>query len=309
MIDVEIADRPSDLLLAWLSARGKVSQNILDRGCRVIAENFNSWVVGDRLPTHRLVAPLRRIGHAEQIGGGLVVVPPTLCWTSRPDRGVFVGARDESLRDDLKRLLGLSFVTSHSDASWPSTWGFTGDRETATTAVAELGIAMVDEPGMRLLASLPTLEEAIAAWPDEVHPSALSWEVATNPSHSHWSRMDGVFVKDGLIRRTDGRPRTWMIARAGSWRLIDSPERRAVAWWAELARLDRPRIVFNRGTGRLTLPARLLPPPVMVERPLIWASGEPPRGDSKRGWTYEAVDPERAGEVARILGLELEYAS
>lgn len=309
MISVEIKNRPSDLLLAWLSARGKVSRPTLDRACRVIAEKFDERVADDRSPTHRFVASLWRIGHVEEIAGGLAVVPPTLCWTSRPDRGVFIGARDESLRDELHRRLGPSFLTLHPDAPWPATWGVAGDREAASAAVAELGIAVVDEPGMRLLASLPTLEEAIAAWPDASRPSALSWEVVTDPGRRQWRPVSGVFVVDGLVRRTDRRPRTWMIARGGAWRLIDSPERRAVAWWSELARLGRPRIVFDRGTGRLTLPASLLPPPMMVERPLIWASGEPPQGDSKRGWTYEAIDPERAGEVARILDLELEDAS
>ena len=167
---------------------------------------------------------------------------------------------------------------------------------------------MLDESGMRLLASLPTLEDAIAGWPDSGLPSALcSWEVAIDPRRNQWSPAGGKFVVDGLVRCTDHRPTPWRIKRAGAWRLLDSPEQRAVAWWAELARLGRPRLVYHRGTGRLVLPASPLPPPMIVERPLIWASAGPPGRDSKR-WTYEAIEPERAAEVARILGLLREDA-
>jgi hypothetical protein len=309
MISFEIKNRPTDILLAWLSARGKVSLSTLDRASRAIVEKFDERVADDRSPTHRYVAPLRRIGHVEEIAGGLAVLPTTLCWTSKHDRGVFIGARDESWRDELRRRLGPSFFTSQPDAPWPATWGVAEDRKKADTVVSELGIAAVDEPGMRLLASLPTLEEAIAAWPEAGRPSALSWEVATDPGRRLWKPWGGVFDLDGLFRRTDRQPRTWMIARGGAWRLINSPERRAVAWWSELVRLDRPRIGFDRVTGRLLLPASPLPLPVMVERPLIWASGEPPQGDSRRGLIYELVVHERAQQVARILGMELEYSS
>ena len=311
MNSAERKNRPTDLLLAWLSARGKVSRPTLDRACRVITEKFDARAADNRSPTHRLVAPLRRIGHVEEISrGGWAVTPPTFCWTAQANRGMFIGAWDDSLRDELHQRLGASFLTTPADDPWPVTRSVAGDREAASAAVAELGIAEVDEPGMRLLASLPTLEEAIAAWPDAGQPSARSsWEIVEDRESGRWKPADGVFVVDGLVRCIDRQPRTWMIARSGTWRLIDSRERRAVAWWSELARLVRPRIGFDRGTGRLTLPASRLPPPVMVERPLIWASGEPPQGDSKRGWTYEAINPERAGEVARILGLELEYAS
>jgi hypothetical protein len=82
-----------------------------------------------------------------------------------------------------------------------------------------------------------------------------------------------------------------------------------VAWWAELARLVRPRLVYHLGSGRLRLPESRLPPPAMIERPLIWASGEPPGRDPRRRRTYEAIEPDRAAEVARVLGLQREDAS
>jgi hypothetical protein len=304
-----LESRPSDLLLSWLSARGKVSKPTLDHACLTIAERFNERDPKGRSPTPWSVAPLRRIGHVEEVAGGLGVVPPTLCWTARPGWAILIGARDDFLREKLLRRLGQSFLISQPHAPWPATWGVTGDRETTSAPAAELGISVVDEPGMRLLASLPTLKEAIVAWPETDRPSmSFEWEIADDPVGGRWHRKDATFVTDGLIRCADRRPRRWKIERLGKSRPADSPERRAVAWWAELARQARPRIAYDQRTGQLVLPASYLPPPVMVERPLIWASGEPPRGDRIQGWTYTAIEPERAMEIARVLGLGLERA-
>ena len=92
MISVGFKNRPSDLLLTWLSAKGNVSRPTLDRACRVIAEKFDLRVEDARSPTPGIVAPLRRTGHVEDTASGLAVVPPTLCWTTRTERGVFIGA-------------------------------------------------------------------------------------------------------------------------------------------------------------------------------------------------------------------------
>ena len=86
----------------------------------------------------------------------------------------------------------------------------------------------------------------------------------------------------------------------------DTPEERAVAWWAELARVGRHRLAYHHRTARLVLPASRFPPPLMVERPLIWASAGPPGRESMKSWTYQAIEPERAAAVARILGMPRE---
>jgi hypothetical protein len=185
-----------------------------------------------------------------------------------------------------------------------------GRREVVETTMEGLGLVMVHEAGMRLLAALPSLEDAIALWTDAGRPSALiRWEVATDPGRGRWSPIDGVGVVNGLIRPTSTGRRVWRIVRDGVGRLLDTPEKRSVAWWAELARLSRPHLFLDRGTLRLSLPASPMPLPLMVERPLIWASGSPPSSDSSKRLTYEAIDPGRAGEVARILGLSLENAA
>lgn len=302
--------RPSDWLLAWLSARGQVSRPTVDRACHAITERFDPQPRGHRSPSHRYVALLRRIGHLEEVPGGLAVVPTTLCWTCQANRGVFIGARDRSLLDELRRRFGPGFVVSHPVPPWPATWSVFGRREAVAAALDGLGVDTADEPGTRLLASLPTLEDAITAWPDLGPPSSLlRWEVAVDLRRGGWFPSDDLWVDgDGLIRTTGLGRRGWYILRGGITRPLDTPERRAVAWWAEMARRGRPRLVYQRGAGRLVLPESLLPPPVLVERPLIWASGMPPgRGSGKRR-TYEAIDPDRASEVARVLGLQREDA-
>ncbi|WP_076349592.1 hypothetical protein [Paludisphaera borealis] len=163
---------------------------------------------------------------------------------------------------------------------------------------------------MKLLASLPTLEDAIATWTDAGRISGLTqWEVAEVHGRGRWSPTDGMGVENGLIRPSGKGRRIWRIVRDGVGRFLDSPEKRAVAWWAELARTVQPNLGLDRKADRLLLPASRLPPPLMVERPLFWASGSPPSCDSTKRHSYEAIDPGRAGEVARILGLSLEDAS
>ncbi|MHB1559604.1 MAG: hypothetical protein ACYC61_19320, partial [Isosphaeraceae bacterium] len=294
---------------AWISARGRASRPTIERAARAIAERFETRAAGDHVPVHRSVERLRRIGHVEWIPGGLVVVPPTLCWSRQHDRGLILGARDGILRGELHGRLGPQFEVSHPGAPWPETWRMCGEFEGISEGLADLGLDAIQEPGMRILASLPTLEEAIAEWPDDGRPSAtVAWEVLTSPDSGQWSPADDPWIKDGLLRSRDRR-RGWMIMRYGLGRRLDAPERRAVAWWAELVRQVRPRLDYHRDSERLTLPASLLPPPVMVERPLIWASGGPPRRDRSRRRIYEPIDPERASDVARVLGLRGEVAS
>ena len=130
-----IESRPSDWLLAWLSARGRASRPTIDRACRAIAERFDPRVHSVPPPTHRYVESLRRIGHVEAVPGGLAVVPTTLCWTRRADRGVFIG-RDGFLLDELRLRLGPSFVASHPDAPWAATWGVAGESDAVAAAIA-----------------------------------------------------------------------------------------------------------------------------------------------------------------------------
>ena len=311
MTTSSVAPKPGDLLLAWLSAKGRVSRPTVERACRAIARRFHPEFGDVRSSIHRLISPLTRIGHVEAVRGGYVVTPPTLCWTARSGAGMFIGARDQTLFRELVRRLGPRFVEEDPDGPWPSNWRATGDRAAIAEALAGLEIEIVEESGMRLLASLPTLEEAIVALNDAAPPSSeVRWEILEHqkgPSRWRWGLTDTLLVDDGLVRRrVDRGPKTWTIRRLGAWRRIDSSEKRAVAGWAELARQARPPLRYERGAARLSLPSCFLPPPLMVERPLIWASGTPPSGTSRRGLIHDAIEPERAEQVARILGLSLE---
>lgn len=280
MTESSVKASPSDVVLAWISARGRASTGAVDRACRVIAERFDSTDFGERSTRHGYVQALRRIGHVEDVADGLAVVPATLCWTARLGHGMFIGARDEDLRKELPTRLGSRFVESHPDYPWPETWGVHGERASIESALAGLEIDVVDEPGMRLLASLPTLEDAIAKWSDSDRPTGR-WEYLAAPAWGTWKPSDDVWVEDGLIRTLERRRRAWVILRGGVARRLDTPERRAVAWWSELARLGSPEVIRYEKSG-LQLPRCSLPPPSMVERPLIWASGGPPENEWAR---------------------------
>ena len=296
-----VANRPGpvDQLLAWLSARGQVSRTSVDRACRVIADRSGWMLPGDRSPTHRCISTLVRLAHVEAVSGGFSVVPSSLLWSSQAEQGVLLGMRDEKLRTSLERYLAISA----RGALWPSTWTIAGDRATAAAFMAERGIVLIDDPGLRLLAALPTLEEAIIAWPPAASPlGSVPSEVVADARLGHWVPLADLSVEVGLVRAVGVRGRGWTILRGGSPRHLDTSERRAVGWWAELARVGRPPIGYHRPSGRLRLPASYLPPPVLIERPLIWASGQPPERQDRR-WIYQAIDHDRAIEVGRILGL------
>jgi hypothetical protein len=303
---VDIEPRPWDWLLAWLSARGRVSRPTVDLACRTIAERFDRGFRADHSPIYQYISPLIRIGHVEAVAGAFATVPSTLCWTRREDRGVFIGARDGLLRNELCERLGQCFVETYPEGPWPATWGVDGNRRSSTEVLAGLDLTMMEEPGLTLLTSLPTLEEAIIAWPGESEPLSYHlWEIVTDLRRSRWRPWSEAGGGDGLIRPEGGRRRGWRIVRGGVARLLDTSERRSVAWWAELARTGRARIIYHRPSGRLRLPSSPLALPSMIERPLIWASCSTPKRDRGGSWSYEEIEPSRAVEVVRILGLPL----
>ena len=298
---------PADLLLQWLSAKGKASRPTIMKATVAIDARFHPG--GKPSSFHHHLNPLRRIGHIEEIWGGYATVQSTLCWTNQPNKGLFLGARDGPLMEDLTKILGTRYEPKIHHEPWPTTWSANGDRVEISAALAGRGLIEVDEPGIRLLSSLPTLEEALSAWHDCGTTVNDSWEVAVDLKRGRWSRLRGVWTEDGIVRSPKLPRRVWMIARRGTIRPLDTTEKRAVAWWAEHARLGRPRLVYHRATRRLRLPESFLPPPLMIERPLIWASGEAPVRSAANELVYESIEPERVAQVSRILGIQQEDVS
>jgi hypothetical protein len=315
---------PVEVLLRWLSARGSVGRATLEQACSAIAKRFEPECFARRYRgpywRRKYAGPLVRMGHVEGTSAeGVVVVPPTLLWRAdeRGDfgRGTFYGARDERLLGDLEDCLGPNFRREDSSGLRAATWVVDGDRADVTAKLNTVrpGLEILDEPGERLLAALPTLEQAIAALREVHEPaSAVGMQVLTDPSSRSsggaWKNLArGDLVSNGLIRREKKGCGPWMIMRDGVARALRTSEERAVAWWAELSRIRGAHLTLHASGSQLELPASRLPLPVLVDRALSWADGHPPdfnRSDLRRG--YHSIARVRAQSAARVLGMMLE---
>ena len=166
-------------------------------------------------------------------------------------------------------------------------WTIDGLRPEVASKLQTLGfkLEIVDEPGDRLLVALPSLEEAIEAIREGQYPHAnvelqrLSDPSSTSPLGTWTNLARGENMSDGVLRwKVPGRS-PWIIVRSEIARELRTYEERAIAWWAELARKERTRLIYHVDGARLALPASRLPPPVLVERALIWADGHLPDFD------------------------------
>lgn len=310
MMGHHLIEGEADTLLTWLSARGRASRATVWRACDLIQDRAGPGRSPDPGSMYRLVAALKRAGHVEERLGAVAVVPTTLCWTARPGRGIIIGARDASLRSALGDRLGPAFAVEPGGDGWPATWSLTGEREDVGAKLAGLDLGVTAEPGIALLDALPGLEEAIGRRPDAGRLARDGrGEVLADPLRLRWGPIAAGGVADGLIRTPQGNRRAWGLVRGGIVRPLDSPEWRAIGLWAELARRGLARLGHDEGSGRLRLGPGPLPPPLLVERPLIWAVGRPPGRDAGRCWVYEGIGGRRAEAVARVLGLGAEAIS
>jgi hypothetical protein len=315
---------PVDLLLHWLSTRESVGPGTLVTACLALAQRFApANAARDPRPApsalrERYCGPLHRLGHVEERDGRWGAVPPVLVWTDEAGGrgwGHLCGARSRRLKKALQRTFGPDFEPTQQ-AGGPDAWDVVGDRAKVREATGALSppIALVDEPGERLLAALPGLEQGLLGGPPyQPAGGRCRWQrLAPQWARGRvWADVEEAETdRDGLYREVGPTRPRWFLVRSEEKVVLGTSERRSIGWWAQVVRDRSPRLVYHVERRELRLPAVGLPPPVLVDRALRLASGRVPVWDrTSRARCYQRVGRRRAEQVARILGLKLESSS
>lgn len=321
-----------DLLLHWLSARpqGEASMSAVTDACLTLAQHTDQW----RPDTYkslwraRFLGTLHRMGHVEPAGRHRwAIIPPIVLWMSGKNEigeAHLYGARSLTLWNTMQQIFGGQFsrIPQHNG---PELWQFTGTRLEAAEFARTIGNEVCQERGDVLLASLPTLVEAMQRLRGgSLSVSREGWQFfRVRPSQHRgfaWQWIDvqaNQLLHPGVYKAVEGWPPTWLYVshRPDSSELracvLDerNPEHRFVACWCELARLGRLSLRYDAATRILAIPDVRVPLPVLVDRALRLASGTSPDTvtyDRCPYLAYKNIGLPRARQVGRVLGLRVE---
>lgn len=332
-----------DRLLAWLSARGAASSEIVHEACEVLATRPG---VNVRSPRMQLFEPLRRLGHVERDRQrrGWRVVAPTVLWRGRVDgTGLICGARDRALATELSSRLGARFER-FPGRNGPERWSLRGDRAEVQRQAKDLGLRWAPDRIPALLAALPSTRDAIRALPEEEHLACAfarrQWKrFALAGGRPVWWSVDRLGDNGGLVRSHEpGQHEWWLWIEAGGLptdsdcasalavmraRRLESLEHQRLARWRAIMEAGEPSgsnrersgnqsssLTWSVTTRQLEVPwFRGAPLPHLLDRGLCLLTGHCPAEPLDEGGfgtaTYEGVSRPIAESVARILGLPL----
>jgi hypothetical protein len=236
------------------------------------------------------------------------------------------GARSTTLWQKLHRTFGEQ-LQSLSQPNGPALWKFTGMRDEATKIACVLGSEIHEERGEGMLASLPSLAEAIQHLKKGTLPNpGERWKFfqvrqpARHHSIAEWvdmPRNQPLRSGPGLYRTTGVPLARWVhvFQPDGSGlqaRALDerNPEHGLIVCWFELGHNGQFSLKHNTTAKTLAIPAvRRVPLPVLVDRALRLASGTSPDRIEEEQDTYlvyKHITLSRARQVGRILGLQVE---
>ena len=193
---------PHDLLLAWLSARPEpsLSTTTLTLNCRRLAESTGmlAQVQGaEKLSQshwrYQLFDPLYRLGHVEQIAQDRwMLIPPVAIRTVvNENRSVLrlYGARSTSLWQQFHTVFqtcGATLSQTGQD-NGPTRWQIEMATDDVLAALEQaLSVEVYPDRSDELLASLPTLAQAIAHLEPCQFPQHGQWEQFCPASQLHW---------------------------------------------------------------------------------------------------------------------------
>jgi hypothetical protein len=319
-----------DLLLHWFSTRphGEANAVLVGDACAALGQRANELRGNNRQSYWRyhFLDPLYRLGHVEPVGRNKwAVLPPTVLWMGgkRREGEVHIyGARSRMLQEQLQKTWEQFIVVPQDNG--PALWTWVGTRTDAAEMAHSIHSKLSDERGEVLLATLPTLADAMQqlhAW--QLPAPGKLWEffqVTSSPSggvSGHWVPLLGHSLQSGVYRTVKQHPTTWVHVSATvdghskQARLLDpqNPDHRWVALWLELAHKGRLCLQYKTTTRTLVVPDVRVPLPVLVDRALRLASGTCPTllsHDSQRYLMFANIGRRRACQAARVLSLPLE---
>lgn len=301
-----------DLLLKWVSCFHELRvarvQAAAERLCAppVPMSRDDRRIAPYRRSAQRLLRNLVRLGHLEELTAERFrTVPPTIV-ASEGERHFLTGARSDGLLKSLASFPGVSVLPAASQLDGPATCRVVGTAEAVVAAASELQIKVARERGRDLLASLPRLADTLTGAPSEGIPdNSERWDPDTPTRRSRWSRIKIDGHAPGLYRSIR-KPHTWYIRAADGAQTtrLNTTERRVAAAW--FLRRGKVRVEYASKVRELAVPAIGLPS--LVDRGLILASGRLPEWRS-HSWIYFDIDPDRARQLARIVGAPIEMTT
>lgn len=305
-----------DLLLQWMSTRGRVSLKTFDEACKSLGKR-QTLEKGDALSAkvwrYRLGDSLYRLGHVEfdLRSRSCVIVPSMILWQKQEEgtcAGWLYGARDESLWNTMIDRFGSS-CDRLPQSDGPEVWSIKASQESIRFFADRMNLLCFQERGKDLLASLPSLASVMANLVYEPIPSG-KWEHLVLSRVAEWKSIDHP-AEEGLYRRTDKPQKPGYYVREGKATELRSLESKRIARWYTLSTGGGWRIRYRPDKKQLEIPGihsdqPSLTLPVLLDRALCMASGSCPTLDESRSYTvYENIDRGRADELARILGMRM----
>ena len=234
------------------------------------------------------------------------------------------GARSTTLWQKLHQTFGEQ-LRGISQPNGPMLWQLTGTRDKAIELAHALGSEMHEERGEVMLASLPSLAEAVLYFKDWVLPDPREglefFQVRRSRHHGivgRWVDMPrNQALRPGVYRTASGYPARWVHISHKSdcaglqARVLDerNPEHGLVACWFELAGSGQLSLKYDTTAKTLAIPATRVPLPILVDRALRLASGtSPDRIGHEHGpyLVYKHIASSRAHQAGRVLGLSVE---
>lgn len=303
-----------DLLLRWASCYQEIRagrvQVAAERLCAppVEMERNDPRMAPYLRSAKRLMRNLVRIGHIEELcSTRFRMVPPTLV-ALESNQFVVTGARSELLRGKLTQASGISMLPPMPQHEGPAVWQMIGKYEAISSAADALGLTVTRDRGADLLASLPCLFDTLTgAPPDDISDSAERWNHYAPIGKPQWLR--GTMDRNTAgIYRTVRKPHQWYMRPADAEPTIrlNTPERLVAAAWFLLK--GKVSLQYAGNSRVLSVPAIGYRLPLLVDRALILASGRLPEWRSNH-WDYFDINPERANQIARILGAQAKVAT
>lgn len=335
-----------DALLYWISHRGTARRaQVRDAvqaavRCLTPPEGVPGMRQERRVePYLRHWWPLHELGHVERCGKGTWYVTPTTIVVTGPTDGAehagdrhatkgsgaslngdgistgrLYGSRDPSLLDALRleaSATGLRLDVA-PQARGPSTWAVTGDSNDLRALAERLAVPVVEDPGTRLLASLPPLNALLATAAEGVVPAWASRVERYEPKApagpaSPWVSHDPIAkgMPPGFYRVPGPGPTRWYWVSEDGSRQLSTRDERLAAEWRELRQFVRIELLHDPARRELRIPA-VAPLPVLLERALITRPGRCAALDRlSRQRIYSEVDRARAEHVARVLSVGL----
>ncbi len=254
-----------------------------------------------------LAQNLLRLGHVEEASlERWRTVPPTLVWCSG-GRGFLCGARSDDVRERLVRAPGVT-MTLLPQHNAPEVWLVSGDRGTVAEAAVAASVHFAPERGGDLLAALSPLKDELARASSEGLPDAVErWNLEARRPVDRWKSVSGGSAGLAGLYRTRQLPRHYYFRRSPGAPVVrlDTPERRLAAAW----RIASTRLSLGYCRSRLIffVPSIGFGLPLLMDRGLILASGRLPTW-ADGAWAYFDIDPRRATDTARILGLKIKVS-